>query len=400
MPPPLTVVQALPSLEGGGGVERGTLEVARRLTLAGHRSIVISSAGPRTAALLAGHGRHIPWPIGKKSPLTLALAPRLRAFLERERPDILHVRSRAPAWICQLAIRRLPPARRPRLVSTFHGAYSVNRYSAVMARGERVIAVSRFIREYILRHFPADCAQERLVLIPRGIDPEAFPFGFRPDAEWLRRWRGERPGLEEQRIVTLPARLSLRKGVEDFIATIQALKKKRIPVHGLIPGKIEARKTRLLNRLRRQSARMGVAEDISFLGHRDDIREILSISDAVLSLSGKPEAFGRTVLEACSLGVPVLAYDHGGASEILDALFPQGKVRPGDREELTRKLAGLLERPARPRRRHPYLLEDMLNRTLALYEELAAESASLAATSPGKSARRSDPANPRRAPRR
>ncbi len=174
----LTVLQLLPSLESGG-VERGTLEIANELVRRGHRSLVISSGGRMVEALERAGSEHITWDIGAKSPLTLRFVPRLRRLLAERHIDIVHARSRMPAWIAYLAWRGMNPATRPHFVTTVHGLYSVNRYSAVMTRGERIIAVSNTARDYLLNNYP-QVEASRIVVIPRGVDPQEFPYGYRP----------------------------------------------------------------------------------------------------------------------------------------------------------------------------------------------------------------------------
>src|SRR3990172_1594290 len=160
----LTVVQVLPALESGG-VERGTVEVARELSRRGHRARVVWGGGGRGAEWGAAGPRHITWAIGKKTPLTLHYVRPLRQLLASERVDVLHARSRLPAWIAYLAWRRMDPLRRPRFVTTVHGPYTVNRYSRIMTRGERVIAISSWIRDYILSHYP-EVDASRITVIP------------------------------------------------------------------------------------------------------------------------------------------------------------------------------------------------------------------------------------------
>lgn len=186
MPPvrsPLTVLQLLPALHAGG-VERGTLEISRYLVQNGHRSLVMSAGGRMVPQLLAEGGEHFTWSIGKKSLLTLRLIWKLRRFLTEQKVDILHLRSRMPAWIGYLAWHGMNPLTRPKLVTTVHGAYSVNAYSAVMTKGERVIAVSNTIREYILSNYPK-VDPDKIRLIYRGVDPEEFPRGYQPSDEWM-----------------------------------------------------------------------------------------------------------------------------------------------------------------------------------------------------------------------
>ena len=120
-----------------------------------------------------------PWPIGKQSLFTLCLVARRRRFLVERRVDILRVRSRMAGWIAYLAWRGMSPATRPKLVTTVHGLYSVNRYSKVMLKGERIIAVSNTIRDYILRNYP-DTDANRIQVIYRGVEEAEFPYGYQP----------------------------------------------------------------------------------------------------------------------------------------------------------------------------------------------------------------------------
>jgi len=166
------VVQLLPALESGG-VERSTLEIADALVRAGHRALVVSAGGRLVSRLEALGAEHVTLDIGRKSLLTLRHVPALRRLFERERVDIVHARSRLPAWLGWRAVQGMGTAR-PRFVTTMHGLNSPSAYSAIMARGERVICVSETVRDYLLRHYPkTDPATLRV--IPRGIDPSAFP---------------------------------------------------------------------------------------------------------------------------------------------------------------------------------------------------------------------------------
>jgi len=367
---PLTVVQLLPALEQGG-VERGTLEIARELVRRGHRAIVVSAGGRLVPELERAGARHVALDIGRKSPLVLRHVGALRRLFESGRADIVHARSRLPAWIGLLALRGMGAAR-PRFVTTVHGPYGVNAYSGVMTRGERVIAISTFIRDYVLRNYPrTDSANVRLV--HRGVSAAEFPRGHRPDRAWTEKWHAEFPALRDAPLITLPGRITRWKGHEDFIRLVQHLRSRGVAVHGLIAGGAEPRREGFLRQLHEQARAAGVADAITFTGARGDLREIMAVSRVVLSLANKPEAFGRTALEALCLGVPVVAFDHGGAHEVLAAIFPRGLVPPAGVETAALRVQEFLAAPPAVTVANPFTLERMLDGTLAVYAELSGQ---------------------------
>ncbi len=365
----ITVVQVLPALESGG-VERGTLEVGKYLVEHGHRSIVISAGGRLVEQLQREGSEHVSWEVGRKSPLTLLrYIGRLRRFLRKEKVDILHVRSRMPAWVCYLAWKSMSPATRPHLVTTVHGPYSVNRYGKVMSRGERVIAISNMIMDYVRTNYP-EVAPEHIRLIPRGVDPAQFPHGYQPSEAWLTRWRADYPQLTGHKVLTLPARITRWKGQQDLIHLMELLIAAGQDVYGLIVGEAHPRRREFMLELQQQCRELGLEDRILFIGHRSDLKEIMAVSDIVLSLSREPEAFGRVTLEALSLGKPVIAYDHGGVSEQMAAILPEGAVPVGDYRLAVEKLTEWLETPPRVPDCNPFTLEKMLSETLKTYREL------------------------------
>ena len=362
----MKVVQVLPALESGG-VEQGTVEVARALVAGGHDSLVVSQGGRLVDTLVAEGSRHVGWNVGRKHPATWFEVAKFRRWLSDERPDVLHARSRMPAWVAWLAWRRMPATGRPRFVTTVHGLYSVNRYSAVMTRGERVIAVSETARRYALLNYPK-LDPARLIRIDRGVDCARFTKGFQPAADWLERWHAEYPALRDKALITLPGRLTRLKGHFDFIAAMERLHGDGLDAVGLVVGGAEPKHRPY------EAAVKERAPHLVFTGHRTDLREIMALSRAVVSFSTHPESFGRTVLEALSLGTPVIGYDHGGVGEILAAVYPQGRVRLGDHAAAADKLATVLtdQQAARAAiRDHDYATERMCAETLALYRELA-----------------------------
>lgn len=365
----LTVLQLVPALESGG-VERGTLEVAQALVAHGHRALVMSAGGRLVAPLEQCGAEHLTWPIGVKSFRTLRLVGKLRKFLLEQKVDIVHARSRVPAWIAYLAWRRMNPATRPRFVTTVHGMYGVNRYSRIMTQGERVIAVSNTVRDYILREYP-DTPADRIQVIHRGVDDQAYPYGWKPDPAWQQAFFAQFPQAADTLLLTLPGRITRLKGHEDFIELIARLKRRGLPVHGLIAGGAAASKQRYLHKLRYRVRSLGMAADISFTGQRDDLKNILAMSSLVLSLSTQPESFGRTTLEALRLGVPTAGYGHGGVGEILRTIYPAGLLPLGRIDDACQRIAQLLQQPEPVPGGAFFPLQAMLDQTLELYHALA-----------------------------
>ena len=151
----LTVIQVLPSLVSGG-VEKGTLEVAKFLVEKGHKSIVISGGGRMVDQLIREGSNHIQWPIGKKSLFTITYLVCLIRLMQKTNVDIIHARSRLPAWIVFIALKLISKKRRPHFITTVHGFNSVSLYSSIMTKGDRVIVVSNAIKSFILKHYNFD----------------------------------------------------------------------------------------------------------------------------------------------------------------------------------------------------------------------------------------------------
>lgn len=365
----MKVLQILPALESGG-VERGTLEIAEALVREGHESHVASAGGRMVADLEAAGSRHHTWRLGDKTPATLFQIRPFRQWLVSQQFDIVHVRSRLPAWVTYLALQNLPPKSRPHFITTVHGLNSVSRYSRILTQGELVIAVSRTCQQYILDNYP-DTPPERLRVIPRGIDPAYWRRDYRPSTDWLDAWHREFPGLDGRFTVTLPGRLTRLKGHEDFLAIVEKLRGRIPDVVGLIVGGAAPGKERYESELRSLCRQRQLEGNVVMIGPRQDIRDIYALSDVVFSLSTKPESFGRTVLEPLAMGIPVVGYDRGGVGEILEVLFPDGAVAPADTEAAARAVLSIRAGQAMtvlPNDR--FLLSSMQEQTLALYREV------------------------------
>lgn len=327
----LTVVQMLPDLEGGG-VERGTLELGKYLAANGHRSLVISAGGRLVGQLIREGSRHVPWNVGSKSPVCLSYILPLRRLLQKEEVDVLHLRSRMPAWVGYLAWISLPKGKRPLLVTTFHGFYSVNYYSAIMTKGDGIIAVSQSIKKHIQDVYKK---HDEITLIFRGVDidlfsPENVPAGR---VEKLRRqWQIN----DKSPLLMLPGRITRLKGQDVFLKSLSLLKNSAFQAvlvgdTGENPG--------FVSELRRMIDQYGLAERVKMVGHCADMPAAYLLADIVLSASSsEPEAFGRTTAEAMAMGKPVIATAHGGSLETVLERQTGWLVRPSDPEDMAKAI--------------------------------------------------------------
>lgn len=366
---PLTVVQLLPALDTGG-VERSTIEIAAALVGAGHRAVVVSAGGRLVPQLRELGAEHVELDIGRKSLLTLRRVPMLRRLLRDSGADIVHARSRLPAWIGWRALQGMPSGHRPHFVTTVHGLNSPSRYSAIMTRGERVICVSNTVRDYVRRHYPATDPR-RLRVIARGIDPAAFPRAAPRDPGARAQLAAQIPQLGgDGQLLLLPGRGTRLKGHADALALLQTLREGGLDARLWMPGARDPHRAAYVAELERDALRRGLSGVVAITAPSAEIAQAYAASDLVLQLSRKPEAFGRTVIEALSVGRPVLGWEHGGVGELLRELQPQGAVAAFDATALADRARHLLAHPPSPPATMPYTLQAMQQATLAVYREL------------------------------
>jgi glycosyltransferase involved in cell wall biosynthesis len=371
---PPAVLQVIPRLVSGGA-ERGTVELAEALSAAGWTAYVASAGGPLEVLISRGGATHLTLPLASKNPLVMRRNVRMLAHVIRSLDiDIVHARSRAPAWSAWGAAR----ATGRHFVTTFHSAYSIGsrlkqRYNSVMARGERVIAISGFVAEHVTQVYGVGA--DRLRTIPRGVDLEIF------DA---RQVTGARMAALSQQwripdgapVVMLPGRLTRWKGGLDFIAAVAALGRR--DVFCVMVG-VEQRPG-FRGELEAAITRYGLREQFRIVEGCHDMPAAYMLADVVVSASTDPEGFGRVIVEAQAMGRPVVATDHGGACETIlpgrtgwlvpprdpgalgDAIGAALALAPTDRSLLAgRAIAYVAEHFTR---------EQMCAKTIAVYEEL------------------------------
>jgi glycosyltransferase involved in cell wall biosynthesis len=373
MPRPPAILQVLPALVSGG-VERGTVEIAEAIAGAGWRALVASAGGAMAQEVERVGGTHVTLPLDTKSPVAIwRNAGALAALVRREEVAIVHARSRAPAWSALLAARRSGA----HFVTTYHGAYNEGLpgkrlYNSVMARGERVIVISRFIAGLVAARHGTPAS--RIRLIPRGVDPRRFDPAAVPSARVLaqREAWGVAPG---QAVVLLAGRLTRWKGQ---MTLVEALPRLPGAMAVLAGGGNDA----FGEELRARAASLGVAGRLVLAGHVEALDVALCAADVVVHASTDAEAFGRTVIEAQAMARPVVASDLGGPRETVEHGVTGWRVAPGDPAALAATLGQVLAMPGAERaslgtRAREAVLRDyttaaMQDATLAVYRELLA----------------------------
>jgi len=368
------ILQVIPGLEAGGA-ERGCVDVAAAVVAAGGAALVASAGGRLVAELERAGARWIALPAATKNPLAMrANAGRLARLIREQGVDLVHARSRAPAWSAEAAARRTGAA----FVTTVHGAYGAaswpkRLYNRVMVRADRIIAVSAFVARYLESTYGAPA--ERIRVVPRGVDLDRFaPEAVGADrlAALSAAWRLP----EGARTVLVPARVTPGKG---HLVLLDALARLGRPeVVALLVGDAQGRR-RYAARIEARTAALGLAGRIRLTGHCDDLPAALKLADVVCLPTLRPEGFGRVFVEAARMGRPMVATAVGGAADLVEDGATGRLVPPGDAGALAVALAAMLDLDdgARARladaaaaRAAPYTRARMTADTLAVYEEV------------------------------
>jgi len=377
--PGKTILQVLPALGSSGGVERGTIEIAGCINDIGWRSLVASNGGARVHQLARAGAEHFELPLHSKNPITMWLnVGRLVKLIKAEKIDLVHARSRAPAWSAYRACKKTGVP----FITTFHGTYGARgelkrSYNRVMTKGERVIAISSFIAGHLKRIYGV--AAERIRVIHRGVDIATFdPIKVSAErvVQLASAWRLEE-GLP---VVMLPGRLTRWKGQSIFIQAVARLGRKdiRCVLVGSDQGRSGYRKE-----LEKQISKLDLDGVVRIVDNCDDMPAAYMLADVVISASTDPEAFGRIVTEAQALGRPIIAPDHGGARETIIDGQTGWLVEPGNEEQLAKAIGQALDlnkdvrqkmaESAMKNVRENFSKDSMCAKTLDVYREVFIE---------------------------
>ena len=363
----MRIVQILPELNGGG-LERSALDLALELARLGHESIVISNGGELVSRLTLRGCRHIAMPVHKKPLMSLRLVGRLRRLLQELQPDIVHARSSVSARFAYLAWKGLPESSRPRLVTSMHGLYKADSYSAMIALGERVVAVSQYAADRLQERYGKKL-QHPPQVIHRGVNTREFDRTSPVSGQWQLRLLNSYPQLEGKNWLLMPARLAPGKGQSTFLQMLAAMAREREDVFGLIVGEADPGKEKYARQLEQMALDLGLSDKVLFLGQRRDMRELYASSQITYNLSEHPESSGRSVTEALAMNCPVVAYSDGGPAEVVRQCFPQGLVERDSIPALAETSLQVLERP-QSIDFSGFSLTETAEQTLALYREL------------------------------
>ena len=373
-----TVLQVLPALDKGG-VERGTVDLARYLVQEGHRAIVASEGGPLVRELESIGATHVTLPLATKNPLGIWLnGGRLARVIRRHGVDLVHARSRAPAYSARAAAQKTGVP----FVTTFHAVYSgyqrklKRRYSSILAEGDRVIAISDYVAQHLKEVYGVDPAKIRT--IHRGVDVEQFA----PDRVRGMRVQAlaERFAIDtEHKVVMLPARVARTKGHLLLLRAVARMERQDFLVVFVGPDDPESGFSKQLHALVRST---GLLARVRFAGGCDDMPAALALADVVAVPSTNEEGFGRTSIEAQAMGRPVVVTDAGGLPETVIQASTGWVVPVDDPAELAKALDLALSMPPEALERlaqrariwvtDNFTAQRMCMKTLLVYRELLA----------------------------
>ena len=356
----MRILQVLPELNVGG-VETGTIDFAKWLVEKGHKSFVLSNGGGLVEKLDQGGSKHYSLPVHKKSIFSIwKMIKQVRAIIIDNKIDIVHARSRIPAWICFFACRSTKAS----FITTCHGYYKNVFYSQVMGKSKLVIVPSEVIGKHMINDFGV--SSENIRCIPRSVDLSRFNVK-------------KKKNTGGDVVISMVGRITPLKGHKYFLEAMASVVRSYPYAVIQIIGSAPKGKEIYQENLEILSRRLGISENIRFLGNRDDVPTLLAQTDCLVMPSIEPESFGRVVIEAQSMGVPVVASRLGGVIDIIEEGKTGLLVTPKDSKAMAKAVIRLLRSPelvdsfsknAQEKIKNNYTLDHMALRTLEVYKEL------------------------------
>lgn len=332
------------------GVNQLAADLACGLQQMGFRNTVISPPNELVGRLTAASVHH-------HSSRNIALLTylnemrRVRSLVHSTRTDIILAYTTPAANLAWRACRNMQDELRPRIIG-IHTTYPKHPgWAASLNRCDALIAISRHLRNELTKRAHLE-TEQNIWIVPYGVQEELCHPGYKPSDAWIEKWCRTHKEAENTLSVCVPGAITPLHGLEDLVPVLNRLAKVKVPVHVYITGDTARAEQNYLQKLQKLYKSAGVEQQITWLGHRPDLRDVICICDVVLSLAKKPAAHDKAILEALSLGRPVAAYDHGAVGEIMDSFLPEGRVAPND-------VAGIADRLEQWFAYRPYMKETL-----------------------------------------
>jgi lipopolysaccharide heptosyltransferase II len=357
----MKILQILPELNVGG-VETGTVDFAKYLIQHNHQAIVVSNGGVLVSKLESMGVKHYRLPVHKKSLWTMISSiKKLRKIIEEEKVQIVHARSRVPAWIAFFACRKTKAA----FITTCHGYYKNRWFSQIMGWPKLIIVPSEAIGRHMIEDYGV--MRDNIRRIARSVDLDKFKTQKGPIVK------------KDSYVIAIVGRITPLKGHRYFLEAMAKVIRRKQNIKIWIIGNPPADKPVYKEELEVLSSRLGIRDHVEFLGSRSDIPQLLPKVDVLVMSSIEPESFGRVILEAQAAGVPAVATSVGGVVDIIDHDKTGLLVMPKDAEGIAEAVLKILDNPdlanqfvakARQKIEERFTLEHMASQTITVYEEL------------------------------
>jgi glycosyltransferase involved in cell wall biosynthesis len=369
------ILQVLPELNSGG-VERGTIEVVKALEANDFEALVASAGGRMVNQVIASGGEHFELPLASKNPFTIYRnIKRLSNIIKDNNVDIVHARSRAPAWSAYFACKKA----HCHFITTFHGVYSgkgvlKKRYNSVMVKGEKVIAISEFVKKHIKENY--EVKDSNIVVIHRGADLDQFDHDKVPKSRVIHKAENLKIDYDKP-IILLPARITNWKGHLFLLDALARIPKDKYMC--LFVGDHDKHK-KFIKTINNKINDLGLSGSVRIMNNVLDMPALYSLVDVVVSASMRPEAFGRVAIEAQAMERLLVATNHGGACETVIDGKTGWLVEPGNVDELAEIINKLLKISDKKRKaitsaakkhiKNNFSLLNMTKQTLDVYNSI------------------------------
>ncbi len=334
----INLIQVLPSFNSGG-VEQGTLDLANYLASLNIKSYITSNGGEMQKYLNKKFVNHIKLPVHSKNFFLMPfIARKLNKIIRNEKINILHIRSRAPAWLLPYLDKK-----NIKTVSTFHNVYGQENllkkfYNKQLGNVDKVIAISEYVKKEIVKSYNIE--ESKIKVINRGIDTKFFDANINDEEKFISFLKKNNIDANKN-IVLFPGRLTSWKGQIEFLNIVQQFKDYPIVFYFVGDNKNQSYSKKFLNEIKRKDLSK-CCRILNHLNH-NDLKNMYACCNLVISAPLKPEGFGRTVSEALAMKKIVLAYNFGGVKNQLEKLDSLYKVNPHDYNDLKDKIHNVLK---------------------------------------------------------